>query len=71
MPFVAVSADRISGKSARWVADVLGHADPSLTLRVYAHALREEEHDLSFLDFSVAKRNRRHQPRATRATPSP
>ncbi|GAF94179.1 unnamed protein product, partial [marine sediment metagenome] len=31
-----------AGKSPRWVADVLGHADPSLTLRVYAHALREE-----------------------------
>jgi integrase len=30
-----------AGKSIRWVADQLGHADPSLTLRVYAHALRE------------------------------
>jgi hypothetical protein len=45
-----------AGKSVRWVADVHGHADPSLTLRAYAHALREEEHDLSFLDFSAAKR---------------
>ena len=31
----------------RWVADQLGHADPALTMRVYAHALREEETDLS------------------------
>ena len=40
-----------SGKSVRWVADQLGHADPALTLRVYAHAMREEESDLSFLEF--------------------
>ena len=40
-----------AGKSVRWVADQLGHADPALTLRVYAHAIREEEHDLSFADF--------------------
>ncbi len=46
----------LAGKSVRWVADVLGHADPSLTLRVYAHALREEEHDLSFLDFGTPGR---------------
>ncbi len=54
-----------AGKSVRWVADQLGHADPSLTLKVYAHALREEEADLSFADFSVpAQRDdgaRRHQ----------
>src|SRR5262245_28874011 len=31
-----------AGKSVRWVADVLGHSDPSLTLRVYAHAMRSE-----------------------------
>jgi len=35
----------------RWVADQLGHADPALTLRVYAHAMREEEPDLSFAEF--------------------
>ena len=40
-----------AGKSVRWVADQLGHADPALTMRVYAHALREEETDLSFADF--------------------
>jgi len=40
-----------SGKSVRWVAEQLGHADPALTLRVYAHAMREEESDLSFLEF--------------------
>ncbi|NRA08636.1 MAG: tyrosine-type recombinase/integrase, partial [Myxococcales bacterium] len=48
-----------SGKSVRWVASQLGHASPELTLRVYAHALREEEADLSFLDFGGTKRHPR------------
>jgi len=58
-----------AGKSVRWVAHQLGHASPELTLRVYAHAMRSEETDLSFLDFGpagagagVAKRH----PRGTR-----
>jgi len=41
-----------SGRSVRWVADVLGHADPAFTLRVYAHAMRAEEADLSFADLA-------------------
>ena len=45
-----------AGKSIRWVADQLGHADPALTLRVYAHAIREAEPDLSFVDFGVTER---------------
>ncbi len=52
-----------AGKNIRWVADQLGHADPSLTLRVYAHAMPSDETDLSFADFapasSVSKRLRR------------
>jgi len=36
-----------AGKSVRWVADQLGHADPALTLRVYAHSLPTEGGDLS------------------------
>ena len=56
-----------AGKSVRWVADVLGHADPSLTLRVYAHALREEENDLSFLDFDGAGRQQTAPTEATGA----
>ena len=40
-----------AGKSVRWVAAQLGHADPALTLRVYAHAIRDEETDVSFADF--------------------
>jgi hypothetical protein len=58
-----------SGKSVRWVASQLGHANPELTLRVYAHALREEETDLSFLDFGASRSQsggtRRH-PRGTK-----
>jgi integrase len=36
-----------SGKSLRWVAAQLGHTNPAITLRVYPHALREEEADLA------------------------
>jgi integrase len=51
-----------SGKSLRWVAHQLGHSDPALTLRVYSHALPEEEHDLTFADFGLAPRtSKRHQ----------
>ncbi len=45
-----------SGKSIRWVADQLGHSDPALTLRVYAHVLPEEELDLSFAYFGGSER---------------
>ncbi len=45
-----------AGKSIRWVADQLGHSDPALTLRVYAHGMREEETDLSFADFGGSER---------------
>ena len=45
-----------AGKSIKWVADQLGHADPALTLRVYAHAMKEEERDLSFAEFGGSKR---------------
>ena len=56
-----------AGKNVKWVADQLGHADPALTLRVYAHALREEETDLSFLDFGGTKRHPRGTKLATTA----
>jgi integrase len=38
-----------AGKSVRWVAE-LGHANPELTLRTYAHVLPDRE-DLAFADF--------------------
>jgi hypothetical protein len=44
------------GKSLRWVADQLGHADLAFTLRVYAHAMGGEESDLSFAYFGGSKR---------------
>jgi hypothetical protein len=45
-----------AGRNIRWVADQLRHADPALTLRVYAHAMRNEETDLSFAEFGDPKR---------------
>lgn len=38
-----------AGKNIRWVADQLGHSDPSTTLKHSAHAMREDDEDLSFL----------------------
>ena len=40
-----------SGKSIKWIAAQVGHADPALTLRVYAHLMPDVEEDLSFLEF--------------------
>jgi len=45
-----------AGKNLRWVADQLGHSDPSLTLRTYAHAMESDETDLSFADFDGDRR---------------
>jgi len=49
-----------AGRSIRWVAEQLGHSNPELTLRTYAHALPVEEQDLAFADFgSKPKGSRR------------
>ena len=45
------SLELASGKSICWIADQLGHASPMLTLRTYAHAMKEEEADLSLSNF--------------------
>ncbi len=45
-----------AGKSLRWVTGQLGHSNPELTLRQYAHMLPQEETDLSFADFGGPKR---------------
>ena len=42
-----------AGRSIRWVAEQLGHSNPELTLRVYAHALPVTEGDLAFADFGT------------------
>jgi integrase len=42
-----------AGRSIRWVAEQLGHANPELTLRVYAHAMPTEPGDLAFADFDA------------------
>ena len=42
-----------SGKNIRQVAGWLGHADPSMTLRVYAHLLDDGLGDAAFLDARI------------------
>jgi integrase len=49
-----------SGKSVKWVSQQLGHRDAALTLNVYAHALPDEERDLSYLPGSGAGAGRRY-----------
>jgi integrase len=36
-----------AGYDARTVASRLGHADPSITLRVYSHAIEQRDHELA------------------------
>jgi hypothetical protein len=43
-----------AGRSVKWVSQQLGHRDASLTLNTYAHALPDEETDLSFLPVAGA-----------------
>jgi len=45
-----------AGKSLRWVAQQLGHANPELTLRTYAHVMPEKESDVYFANFGGSKR---------------
>ncbi len=33
----------------------LGHSDPAITLRIYAHVLPDEGEDLGFLDFGTGR----------------
>ena len=44
-----------AGRSIRFVAEQLGHANPEMTLRQYAHALPLESGDLNFADFDTEK----------------
>ncbi|MCH7869940.1 MAG: tyrosine-type recombinase/integrase [Myxococcales bacterium] len=55
-----------SGKSVKWISNQLGHANPEVTLRIYAHQIPEEDNDLSFLDFGGTKRH----PRGTNTSAS-
>ena len=45
-----------------------GHADPALTLRAYAHAMREEENDLSFGEFGSGSKRLYPAPGSESAT---
>jgi integrase len=48
-----------SGKSVKWVSQQLGHRSATLTLDTYAHALPDEEADLSYLPNLGPGANRR------------
>ncbi len=52
----------------RWVAEQLGHSSPMLTLKTYAHAIREEEMDRSFADFEVHDGSERLYPAPSSST---
>ena len=38
-----------AGRSVHWVADVLGHSNPSITLETYAHVLPRTKDEMDFL----------------------
>ena len=44
-----------AGKSIRFVADQLGHADPGFTLRIYAHWIRTGLAEMDFAEFGEAE----------------
>ncbi len=47
------------GKSVKWVSQQLGHRSATLTLDTYAHALPDEETNLSYLPYLGAGADRR------------
>ena len=53
-PYLSTLSD-FSGIVCAGLRTQLGHADPALTLRVYAHALKGEERDLSFAEFGPGR----------------
>ena len=38
-----------SGRNIKWVAVILGHSDPTITLCTYAYAMHKDNDDLGFL----------------------
>ncbi len=38
-----------AGRSVKWLAEVLGHADPTITLKTYAHVLPAGDDALDFV----------------------
>ena len=45
-----------AGRSIKWLADVLGHSDPTVTLRTYAHALPTTADALDFVPLDSGTR---------------
>ena len=58
-----------AGRSIRWVAEQLGHSNPELTLRVYAHAMPVGDEDLAFADFRRDDPGRPYTAPASKARP--
>jgi len=56
------------GRSIMWVSQVLGHQDPALTLRTYAHVLERENDDMGFLESEASIRDRSGTIRDKRST---
>ena len=48
----------LGGPTIMWVSQVLGHHDPALTLRTYAHVLERENDDMGFLEPDASIRDR-------------
>ena len=44
-----------AGRNIKWVAEVLGHSDPSITLRTYAHAIHRDADGMGFLSAPAEK----------------
>jgi hypothetical protein len=55
-------------RSIMWVSQVLGHHDPALTLRTYAHVLERENDDMGFLESETSVRDRSGTIRDKRST---
>ena len=51
-----------AGMDVRTVADFLGHSDPSLTLRVYSHAIEERNKAAASIMGQVLSAERKKQP---------
>jgi len=47
----------VRSKSIKWVAEALGHADPTLTLRTYTHVLDAAPESMDFVPGAKRARN--------------
>jgi hypothetical protein len=55
-----------AGRNIKWVAEVLGNSDPSITPRTYAHAIPRDADGMGFLSAPVEKESRDRPRKKTR-----